>query len=145
MNITASSMDLAFLARVRRTSAIVGLVVAIPLATYWGLWTATGWIAGVAWSLVNLFFITEVIRNVITAEDRDTMKVIVALAVKFPILYAVGFLLLWLEQLPVLALVAGFTWPFAVMVLKAIGRVYLRLDEGRTDDQSSQEGKASRA
>jgi hypothetical protein len=145
MNVTRTSMDLAFLARVRRTSAIAGAVAAILVAVYWGPWIAAGWLAGVAWSLVNLYFIGEVIRGVITAEERDTMKLIVVLAIKFPVLYALGFLLLWLEQLPVAALVAGFSWPFAVMVLKAFGRVYMGLDETRSKERSNGEGKTSQA
>lgn len=145
MNAGYASMDLAFLARVRKMSAIVGAIAAVPVATYWGLWTGAAWIAGVAWSLVNLFFIGEVIRNVITAEERNMLRILVAVAIKFPVLYGVGFVLLWVEQLPVGALVAGFSWPFVVMVLKAAGRVYLRLDERGADDKSNGEGNASRA
>jgi hypothetical protein len=145
MNVRYASMDLAFLARVRKMAALLGAIAAVPVATYWGLWTAAAWIAGVAWSLVNLFFIGEVIRNVITAEERSTARILVAVSIKFPVLYGVGFLLLWLKQLPVGALVAGFSWPFVVMVLKAAGRVYLRLDDRGADEDSNGEGNASRA
>jgi hypothetical protein len=133
-------MDLAFLARVRKMSIITAAVISIPVAYYWGFGMGAAWLAGVAWSLVNLFFIGQVIKNVITAEERDLIKILVAVVVKFPVLYALGFLLLWLEQLPVVGLVAGFTWPFLVMVLKAVGRAYLRMDEG-----SNGEGKPSQA
>jgi hypothetical protein len=135
-----SGMDLEFLARVRRASMVVGAVVAAPVALYWGWQMGAAWLSGVAWSLVNLFFIGEVIKHVITAGDRDLPRILVAVAVKFPVLYALGFLLLWIEWLPVIGLVAGFSWPFFVMVLKAIGRAYLRLDERGND-----EGRPSRA
>jgi hypothetical protein len=101
---------------------------------------AAAWMAGVLWSLVNLIFIGEVVKNVITAEDRDLTRILVAVAVKFPVLYVLGFLLLWSGKLPAAGLVAGFTWPFVVMVLKAVGRAYLGLD-----NRSNGEGKPSQA
>ena len=133
-------MDLAFLARVRNASMIVGGIVAAPVAVAWGWQMGAAWVAGVAWSLVNLFFIGEVIKNVITAGDRDLVRILVAVAIKFPVLYALGLLFLWIEWLPVIGLVAGFSWPFFVMVMKAVGRAYLRMDE-----RSNGEGKASQA
>lgn len=140
MNVSRTGMDLAFLARVRRMSIITAAIISIPVATYWGIGMGAAALAGVAWSLINLFFIGQVIKNVITAEERDLTRILVAVFIKFPVLYTLGFLLLWLEQLPVIGLVAGFTWPFVVMVLKAIGRAYLKMDEG-----SNGEGKPSQA
>ena len=139
-----SGMDLAFLARVRKASMIVGAIAAVPIATYWGLQMGAAWVAGVAWSLVNLFFIGEVIKNVITPDDRNLPRILVALLVKFPALYGLGFLLLWIEWLPVIGLVAGFTWPFLVLVMKAVGRAYLRLDEAQTDERSNDKRNPSR-
>lgn len=138
-------MDLAFLARVRKMSIITGAIVTIPVATYWGLGMGAAWLAGVAWSLVNLYFVGEVIKHVITAEERQLTRILVAVVIKFPVLYAVGFLLLWLKQLPVLGLVAGFTWPFLVMILKAVGRAYLHMDDRRMDEGTNGEGKPSQA
>lgn len=134
-----SGMDLEFLARVRRASMIVGAIVAAPVAAYWGWRMGAAWVAGVAWSLVNLFFIGEVVKHVITAGERDTLRILVAVAIKFPVLYALGFLLLWIRELPVAGLVAGFSWPFFVMVMKAIGRAYLHMD-----DLTDGEGRPSR-
>jgi hypothetical protein len=131
----STQMDLAFLARVRRMSIVVGAILAVPIATYWGLKTGGAWVAGLAWSLVNLFFIGEVIKSVITPDDRNLPRILVALLVKFPVLYGVGFLLLWVEWLPVLGLVAGFTWPFVVLVLKAVGRAYTGMDERSNDER----------
>lgn len=138
-------MDLAFLARVRKMSIITAVIAAVPVATYWGIGMGAAWLAGVAWSLLNLFFIGEVIKNVITAEERELIKILVAVVIKFPVLYAIGFLLLWWEQLPVLGLVAGFSWPFLVMILKAIGRAYLRMDDPQMDEGTNGEGKPSQA
>jgi hypothetical protein len=69
--------------------------------------------------------------------------------IKFPVLYGVGFLLLWNGYLSVAGLVAGFTWPFFVLLMKGLGRYYLKLDETRRqagdDTTAESEGKPSQA
>lgn len=129
--IAHAGMDLAFLARVRKMSIITGAVAAIVLGTYYGLGFGGGFALGLAWSLVNLHFLGNLIKNVITTEDKRTAHVVVAVVLKFPLLYALGFLLITRDWLSIGGLVAGFSWPFAVLVLKAFGRVYLKMDESK--------------
>jgi hypothetical protein len=126
---TWSSVDADLLRRVRRTSIILGLVMAAPFATYFGLMPAAGWLAGIAWSLANLAAIHSIVRRVLTEGERDRRAIAFALAVKFPVLYAAGFVLLAVARLPVMWWVAGFSWPFFVAVMKAAGRIYLHLDD----------------
>ncbi|HXV12664.1 MAG TPA: hypothetical protein VEC56_00530 [Candidatus Krumholzibacteria bacterium] len=123
-----SAIDGDFLRRVRTSSIAFGCVLAIPLATKFGWLAAGAWIAGGAWSIVNLAAIASVMRKVLTLEPRDRGAIVKALAIKFPVLYAIGFGLL-AAGLPVMWLLAGFAWPLLVAVLKAAGRSYLRLDE----------------
>lgn len=123
-----SAVDADLLRRVRRTSIVLGVVTGIPLATYFGLMAGAAWLCGIAWSLVNLAMIASVMRRVL-AEERDTGAIVLALAIKFPVLYAAGLALLALAHLPAAWLVAGFTWPLFVAVMKAAGRAYLGLDE----------------
>jgi hypothetical protein len=122
---TAISGD--FLRRVRKSAIIFGLVLAAPLATSFGFGAVGGWIAGGAWSLFNLAAIAAVMRRVLTLEPRDRREIAIALLVKFPLLYAVGFGIL-ASGLPAMWVLAGFTWPLLVAVLKAAGRSYLGLD-----------------
>jgi hypothetical protein len=123
-----TAIDGDFLRRVRKSATVFGLVLAVPLATKLGLAAAGAWIAGGAWSLANLAAIASVIRRVLILEPRDRRAIAVSLAVKFPVLYAIGFLLL-AAGLPATWLLAGFAWPLFVAVLKAAGRSYLRLDD----------------
>jgi len=122
-------MDLDLLSRVRKSASIFGAVLAIPFATYFGIDSALAWVCGIAWSLTNLYFITTLTKEVITAGDRSVRKIVLTLLIKFPVLYAVGFFFLAGLRFPVIWLVAGFTWPFFVLVLKGLGRAWLRLDE----------------
>jgi hypothetical protein len=143
------TMDHDLLRRVRKTSIIIGLPLAIIITTYWGISAGGGWAAGMAWSIVNLYFIGSLVKKVVTTEKRQTAGIVVTVFIKFPVLYAAGFLLLWNGYLSVAGLVAGFTWPFLVLLMKGLGRYYLKLDETRNaaGDEAAvnSEGKASRA
>ncbi len=125
-------MDFAFLRRVRKTSIIAGIPLAVVAAFYWGPESGAGLALGAAWSLLNLYFLASVIKSVITNEKRDVLRIIVALFVKFPVLYVAGFLLLRSGYLSAFGLVAGFTWPFFVIMMKGLGRYYLKLDESKS-------------
>lgn len=142
-------MDLDLLKRVRNTSIVVGAPLAIVIATYWGLSVGGGWIAGAAWSLVNLYFIGSLVQKVITTGDRNVPAIVATVLVKFPVLYGTGFLLLWNGHLSAVGLVAGFTWPFFVLMMKGLGRHYLKLDETRRragdNTPAESEGKPSQA
>lgn len=123
-----SAVDADLLRRVRRTSIGLGVVVGIPFTTYLGLAAGAAWAAGIAWSLVNLAMIASLMKRVL-ADHRDKGAIIRVAAVKFPVLYGAGLLLLAVLHLPAAWLVAGFTWPLFVAVMKAAGRAYLGLDE----------------
>lgn len=122
-------MDLDLLRRARRSAIVYGGVLAIPLSFYFGWLNGLSWVAGITWSLVNLAFITSLVKNVITLEKRSILRIVLALAVKFPVLYVAGWLMLR-QGLSPLWMMAGFTWPFCVLVLKAGGRIYMKMDEG---------------
>jgi hypothetical protein len=130
-------MDLEFLSRVRRASIVTGAVLFVFVAVYIGLGAGAAWAAGIAWSLVNLHFIAELIKRVVTNRERSKRGIVAVLLIKFPALYGMGFLLLWMGPLPALWLVAGFTWPFVVLALKAFGRAYLRLDDSSIEERAS--------
>lgn len=125
-------MDLEFLKRVRKTSIVSGLVIAVFISFYWGLDHGGGWVLGIVWSLFNLHFLSSVITNVFTNEKRDIPMILVALFVKFPVLYVLGYLLLKSGRLTLIGLAAGFTWPFFVITMKGLGRHYLKMDESRS-------------
>ena len=121
--------DLDLLRRVRKATLVTGVPLAIVIAFHWGLFSGAAWAAGIAWSLVNMLFTTHLVKQVVTTGERPVLSIVATVLVKFPVLYAVGFLLLWNGRLPVAGLMAGFTWPFFVLSMKGLGRYYLRLDD----------------
>jgi len=126
---TWASVDADLLRRVRKTSAIFGVIIAIPVAFYIGWLPAAAFVAGIAWSLVNLAAIHSIVARVLTNETRNKRALALALGIKFPVLYAAGVVMLVFLKLPVGWWMAGFGWPFFVAVMKSVGRIYLRLDE----------------
>lgn len=131
VNAAWSTSDPDLLRRVRKTSTILGLVLAAPLATSLGWLPAVAWVTGFAWSLVNLAMTASIVRLVLVDGHRDRRTILVALGVKFPVLYGIGLLCLAVLHLPAAWLVAGFTWPLFVAFMKAAGRLYLGLDEAK--------------
>ncbi len=130
------SMDLALLERTRRRSIQFGLLVALATASLAGPRAAAAFAGGAAWSLVNLGVIGVIVRTVIVppGRPRARRRLVAALVVKVPLLYGAGAAMLVWGRLPAGWLVTGFTWPFVVLFLKALGRVLLRLDETKPPD-----------
>lgn len=90
-------------------------------AVYVSYTTGLAFAAGAAWSLANLRLL-EVLVTSLTGGAHAKRKAAVAAVANVALMVAGGFLLV---KLPVLALAAGFTLPFAVIFLKAASRVLL--------------------
>ena len=104
---------------------VAGLVVALAIAAAAPYAQAAGFAAGVAWSLVNLALIQFVVLT-LTGSQRGTGAAFRRLGLAFVgslALFGAGAFLL--VQLPTLALAAGFTFPFVVLVLKAASAALL--------------------
>lgn len=91
----------------------------------WGL----GFLLGALWGAGNLYLIKTLIERVVKLGERDWMSIAVLMAVKFPLLYFIGYLILSRDWYEVWAPVLGFSLSLAVIVLKAGGRMLLKLDD----------------
>ena len=132
-------MDLDFLRRVRTTSIITALVLFPFAAVYLGVSWGAGWLLGCAWSLINLAAIGFFVRELTTPDKRRRTHLIVIFMVKLPVLYGLGFVLLYIGWLPVTSLLAGFIWPLVVITLKMVGRMLLGLDKRKAPIESGSE------
>jgi len=118
-------MGLEFLTRVRRTSLWIGLVVALLSATRSAPLHGLALLAGLAWCLLNLGLIEKLVVAV-TGADRSTSGALARAALSIGgmlALFTAGALLL--TRLSPIWLVAGFTLPFFVIVLKAASLLIL--------------------
>ncbi len=112
-------MGLDFLARVRRTSLLAGLVAALIAGSSFTLLAGLGVAAGCAWCLFNLLALESLVAGLVGARlgrEHSLRRMLVG-SIGSLVLFALGALLL--TQLPPAALMVGFLVPFAVLVLKA--------------------------
>lgn len=120
-------MGLEFLTRVRRTSVVAGFLGSLAALAYLSIPTGIGFAAGLVWSLLNLGLIEQVVLGITAGAPgprprRAMVRIALGLTGSLA-LFAAGWWLL--TRLPALALVSGFTLPFAVIVLKAASRMVL--------------------
>lgn len=114
-------MGLEFLQRIRRTSLMATVAGALFAAVYIGYSTGIAFAAGALWSLANLRLLEEIV-TCLTGGANARRKAAMAGVANVALMALGGYLLL---RLPVLALAAGFTLPFAVIFLKAASRTLL--------------------
>ncbi len=126
-------MGLEFITRVVKTSVIVSLIQLPFVAIYFDYRYGLGIVLGCLWGVVNLHFLRSVVVCYTNLSGRSKRQLLLLLLLKFPLLYLVGYLLLKWSLFPVLSLVVGFTLIFAVILLKALGRLLLSLDEFKTE------------
>ena len=121
-------MGLEFITRLIKTTAVIALIVALYLTVYVGGRTALGFLIGVVWSLVNLYFLRGLVKEVITPSDtRKDIAIILGL-IKFPVLYVIGYFVIASDYFSLYALLAGFSLIFPIALLKVLGRLYLKMD-----------------
>jgi hypothetical protein len=136
-------MGVEFIHRVIKTSLVLAALGFLFVTVYYDFKFGAGILAGAIWGSLNLLFLTRLITEIFSpGEEIRKSKVILIAVVKFPLLYAAGFFLLWLEYFPAVSLVIGFSLLFLVMFLKAMGRWILSLDskEKKTPAPTNQVG-----
>jgi len=96
---------------------------------YLGWPFASAFVLGCTWSLVNIYVIGVLVRLVLFDPKEHQLQIAALMIFKVPLLYGIGFLLLWCGWFPAVGLLAGFGWPLLVAFLKAGGRLLLGLDD----------------
>jgi hypothetical protein len=114
-------MGLEFIARTLRTSLILSVVIFIFGTVYFDWAYSLGISIGLIFNCINLYFITGIVRRVITPDDKRVLPVIALSVIKFPALYFIGYLILISDLAPVVSYMIGFSILFGVIVLKVLG------------------------
>lgn len=128
------TLDSSFIKRTLYASLILTALAWAVVTFYFGWPYATGVALGSLWSIANLYLIRYVVERAITPGETVWGPVILALLVKFPLLYVSGYFVLAQSVYPVSAPLVGFLLPFGVLVLKAAGRLLMGIhgpDAGR--------------
>jgi hypothetical protein len=113
-------MDEQFIDRVLRASGVVaGLVGLCGWACLGAAW-ATAFLLAAAWGIVNLWALARLLLIIHAHAPRWALAAFLCL--KIPILYGLILsYLLWVPWRPS-ALIGGISLPYAVIILKALGR-----------------------
>jgi len=113
-------MDEQFIDRVLRASAVAAAVAGLCGWAYWGPQWALAWLLASAWSIVNLWVLAHLLKRLFQRGSRFALVAFFCL--KVPVLYGLILCyLLWVPWRPS-ALIGGIILPYAVIVLKALGR-----------------------
>jgi hypothetical protein len=120
-----------FIQRTLRTTGVVLLIGFLFGVYYFGFWPSLAFLSGGIWGMVNLIFLTALIRASLRPEGANIMKAAGVAVIKFQLLYLAGYFLLKVPQFEPLHLLAGFSLIFVVIVLKVVGRAVLGLDENK--------------
>jgi len=110
----------AYLTRTVWVAGLSGVVVAVAAASKWGPVTGLGFTGGLAWGLANFLALAGLLRALTTPGGADQAKAARFALLKL-VLYALGIAALLEQWLPPLALTAGFSWLFLVVLLRAAG------------------------
>jgi hypothetical protein len=119
-----------FINRTLKTTGVVLLISVIPGVYYFGFFPTMAVFSGGVWGMINLMFLSALVRATLRPNDVDKLKVAGLALIKFPLLYASGYFLLKVDYFKPLHLLIGFSILLAVMILKVIARALLGLDEG---------------
>ena len=137
------NLRLDFLHRTLRTSGIV-ILIFLPFGIYYlGFYTALAVFSGAIWGMVNFIFLGALVRSVVRPDGADRGRALWLALIKFPLLYFAGYCLL-ITPLPGFTpgwLLAGFSVVMAVLVLKAVARVTLKLDTETGNNNHLQEAR----
>ncbi len=133
------NLGLDFIQRTIRTTGIVLLVILLPCLYYFGVFPALAVFFGGVWGMINLLFLSALVRAAIRPDAVDKMQVAGLALIKFPLLYLSGYFLLKVKQFEPLHLLIGFSILFAVIVLKVISRALLGLDHVPRKDEHTVE------
>jgi hypothetical protein len=126
-------MGIEFIHRVIKTSLILAFLILIFLTFYYRFDYASGIFVGCGWGCLNLFFLINLITETTNLEGINKKRVLLLVLLKFPLLYLTGYFLLRINYFPVTSLLVGFTLIFAVVLLKALGKMFISLPQKKDE------------
>ena len=129
------NLSLDFVDRPIRTNSIVLLIVFNFGIYYLGVYDSLAIFSGGIWAIINLMFLSVLVKAAIKPGEVDKMRVIGLALIKFPLLYISGYFLLQVTIFRVEYIAIGFSIPLAVIILKVIARALFGLDEKTQKDE----------
>lgn len=105
----------------------LSLLVALYLTFFNTLW----FIAGALWGIINLYFIKQLLYALLLEQPKNFLKIALLALIKFPILYAVGFWLLFTQNEASWVLLAGFSTVLLLSTQKRLRQAFQVVEKNR--------------
>lgn len=125
---------------ITRTLKTTGFLLLLVLAIgplYFDLYDCLAVVSTGVWSMVNLLFLSALVRAAIRPGPVDKFRVAGLALLKFPLLYLSGYFLITLPIFRIVPVLIGLSSVLAVVSLKAMGRAIIGFHE--TGEPGSQE------
>ena len=125
---------------ITRTLKTTGFLLLLVLAigpVYFDFYDCLAVVSTGVWSMVNLLFLSALVRAAIRPGPVDKLRVAGLALLKFPLLYLSGYFLITLPVFRAVPILIGLSSVLAVIILKAMGRAIIGWNE--TDEAGSQE------
>lgn len=95
---------------------------------YW--WNeALGICLGMLWGSINLYMIKQLMQCVLIAENRNLLKILAYILIKFPLLYFLGYGLLSMPYFSPWSLLIGFSLILAVSTQNWFWNIQQKLNQ----------------
>lgn len=102
-----------------KIAALFTLIGALFCYYFYELGYSIAFLFGALWSFFNLYLM-EKITHVIFKVDKSPLKVLFLLAIKFPLLYYIGYKLLTTNYSYSIAAIAGFSLALFLLLAKTL-------------------------
>jgi len=127
-------VGLEFIDRTLRATGIV-LLIFLPFGIYYlGVFPALAVFSGGIWGMVNLIFISALVRATVRPEKIDKWKALGLAIFKFPLLYLSGYALTQVPQFDPLYLLCGFSSLLLIIILRGVGISMMRASDRPGED-----------
>lgn len=91
-----------------KTIIVIGLIL-LFLSAYFSFFGTVAFVSGALWALINLYFIRQLLYELLIETPRNFPKIALLVLIKFPLLYWLGFALLYYQSDYLWASIAGFS------------------------------------
>ncbi len=133
-----TTLDHNFITRVIKTTAVVTILIALFVASYYNISFAFGLVIGSILNIINFWFIKALVTTWLSTKPAQLVKVALLVFVKFPLLYGVGFLILKSGIISAVSFLCGFSLLFLVLILKTLGILMLSKKNNSESIESSE-------
>ena len=131
-------MGLEFLDRTLKTSGVL-LLIFLPFGLFYvGAYLTLAIFSGGVWGMLNLMFISALVRSTIKPGQVDRGRAFGLALFKFPLLYASLYALMKIPHFDPLYLGVGLSTVLIVIVLKVAGRVLIAAPDTPQHESNAQ-------